>query len=162
MKPSRIDPARIDLRPEAADDAGAVAAIVREHLAEGLAGLPPEHRDGPLLDMQVRGREAGLAAAFPDLSRRVAVVDGQVAGLLLLDPSGAGLHVVEIAVAGGWRRRGLASALLARVAGEARAAGRPATASIFPGNTASLALFEAAGFRLEATPGEAQVRARLG
>lgn len=161
MKHSRIDPAQIDLRPETPADADAVARIVREHLGEALAGLPPEMRDGPLLDIQVRGRETGLAA-FPDLSRRVAVVDDQVAGLLLLDFRPEALHVVEIAVAGGWRRRGLASAVLARVVADARAAGRPATASIFPGNTASLALFESAGFQLEAHLGDAQVRARIG
>ncbi|KQW81827.1 GNAT family N-acetyltransferase [Brevundimonas sp. Root1279] len=161
MKPSRIDPAEIDLRPETPADADAVARIVREHLSEALAGLPPEMRDGPLLDIQVRGREAGLTA-FPDLFRRVAVVGGQVAGLLLLDPRPETLHVVEIAVAGVWRRRGLASALLARVVDEARATGRPATASIFPGNAASLALFGAVGFQLETSPDAAQVRARIG
>lgn len=161
MKPSRIDPAQIDLRPETPGDADAVARIVREHLGETLAGLPPEMRDGPLLDIQVRGREAGLAAV-PDLSRRVAVVGEEVVGLLLLDPGPMALHVVEIAVAGAWRRRGLASALLARVVAEARAAGRAATASIFPGNTASLRLFEQAGFELASTPGDAQIRARIG
>lgn len=161
MQPRRIDPAQIELRPETPGDSGAVAAIVREHLGETLAGLPPELRDGPLLDIQVRTREAGLAAAFPHLSRRVAVVEGRTAGLLLLDRSGESLHVVEIVVAGPWRRRGLGSALLARVIDEAGTAGRPATASIFPGNTASLALFETAGFQLESAPGDAQVRARI-
>lgn len=158
MKPSRIDPAQIDLRPEIPADADPVAAIVREHLGEA---LPPALRDGPLLDIQVRGRDAGLAA-FPDLDRRVAVVSETVAGLLLSARLDGALHVVEIAVASGWRRRGLASTLLAGVVTEAHAAGLPATASIFPGNAASLALFEAAGFRLEMRPGDAQVRARIG
>lgn len=161
MKLSRIDPARIELRAETVADAGTIAALVREHLGESLSGLPPEHRHGPLLDLQVRGREAGLNAAYPNLDRRVASIDGVVAGLLLLDFSAGSAHVVEIAVASGWRRRGLATALLAAVVAEARAAGLPATASIFPGNTASLALFESAGFRLESQPGDAQVRARI-
>lgn len=147
----------VELRPETAADADVVDGWVRAHLIAALGGFDP----GPLIDMQVRSRDAMLAQRFPDLERRVAWVGEVRAGSLLTGPLDGALHVVEIITAPDWRRRGVGAAVLAAVAEEAQAKGRDVTALIFASNTASLALFAAAGFAVDLPPAAAQATARL-
>jgi ribosomal protein S18 acetylase RimI-like enzyme len=159
MKYSRPLP-EVDLRDADPADADFMEALARIHLAENL-GAPPGVEAGPLLEMQMRSRAMMLEHSFPDLRQRVGQIgDAPVAVLLTAIRDGA-LHVVEIATAPRWRRRGVGAALLERVAAEARAGGQDATAHIFVTNTASLGLFSGAGFTLTAQPGAAQVVARL-
>lgn len=147
----------VELRPETAADADVVDGWVRGHLIAAMGAFDP----GPLIDIQVRSREAMLAQRFPDLERRVAWVGEARAASLLTGPLDDALHVVEIITAPEWRRRGVGATVLAAVAGEARTMGRDVTAQIFASNTASLALFAAAGFAVDLPPAAAQATARL-
>lgn len=148
------------MRDEGPADAEFVEALARIHLAENL-GAPPGVEAGPLLEMQLRSRAMMLAHSFPDLRRRVGVVGEEPVAILLTAIRDGALHVVEIATAPQWRRRGVGAALLERIAAEARASGQDATAHIFITNTASLGLFSSAGFTLTTQDGAAQVIARL-
>lgn len=153
----------VELRAETAADAAFVDDLVRDHL-QGALGLPPAQGGfdpGPLLEMQMRSREAMLTQRFPDLERRVAWIGGERAAMLLTGSLDGALHVAEIIIAPAWRRQGVGAEILAQTAAEARAAGQDVTAHIFVTNTASLALFAAAGFTLEQSPGAAQTAARL-
>ena len=146
----------IELRAEQPDDAGFVDGLVRANLREAMAGLDL----GPLLELQLRSRAAMLEQNFPDLRRRVAWAGTSPVGSLLTGARDGAVHVVEIVVAPGWRRGGVATAMLAQVREEARRAQQAVTAHIFITNTASLTLFRRAGFTLTMTPGAAQTVAR--
>lgn len=148
---------RIDLRDETSDDRAFVDSLVRNHLREAMGGLDA----GPLLDLQLSSRAAMLEQTYPDLHRRIALAEGECAGILLTGPRDGATHVVEIVIAPEWRRRGVAAAILTRVAADAGATGRDVTAHIFVSNAASLALFGSLGFTLTTDPGAAQSVARL-
>ena len=143
---------QVELRDEGPADAGFVDALTRTHLADSL-GAPPGIEAGPLLEMQIRSRAMMLTHSFPDLRRRVARVGDEPVAILLTAIRDRALHVVEIATAPEWRRRGVGAALLEHVAAEAREGGQDATAHIFITNTASLGLFSSAGFTLTTPDG---------
>lgn len=145
----------IELRAEQADDAGFVEGLVRDNLRAAMPGVDL----GPLLDLQLRSRAAMLDRNFPDLRRRVAWAGASPVGSLLTGTRDGAVHVVEIVIAPGWRRRGAGAAILAQVRAEARRSGQVVTAHIFVTNTASLALFRRAGFSLTTAPGAAQTLA---
>lgn len=159
MTHTRIN-APVELRAQAEADAAFVDALVLDTLRDAL-GLPEGLDPGPLLEMQMRSRAMMLEQNFPALRRRVGWIGAEPAAVLLTGARDGALHVVEILTAPDWRRRGVAAAILSQVAAEARAAGEDVTANIFVTNTASLALFAAAGFDLESVPGAAQATARL-
>lgn len=152
----------VPLRAQTPADAAFADGLVRDQLRDAM-GLPTEggFDAGPLLEMQMRSREAMLAGRFADLERRVAWIGEAPAAILLTGSLDGALHVAEIIIAPAWRRQGLGAAILASVAEEARATGRDVTASIFVTNTASLGLFSSAGFTLDLAPGAAQASARL-
>lgn len=144
------------LRAPEPGDAEALARLDRAGLPDFMTGDPAL---APLVEMQIRARQANWAAAFPDARTRVLEVDGAAAGRLADTVGADGLHVIEIVVDPGFRRRGLAARMLRVVQDEAREKGCAATAHIYPDNTASLSLFAACGFALARAPDEVQVRA---
>ena len=152
--------APVELRAQVEADAAFVDGLVLDTLRDTL-GLPEGLDPGPLLEMQMRSRAIMLEQNVPALRRRVGWIGAEPAAVLLTGARDGALHVVEILTAPDWRRRGVAAAILRQVAAEARAAGEDVTANIFVTNTASLALFAAAGFDLESVPGAAQATARL-
>jgi len=160
MKPQPCS-AGVVLRPETPEDAAFVDGLVRDYLAEGLESGARGDAAGPLIDLQMRSRAAMLAAGFPDLQRRVGCIGSEAAASLLTATVDGALHVVEILVARPFQRKGVGGAVLALVAGEARARGQDVTANIFVANAASLALFARAGFTCDAPSARAQTLARL-
>lgn len=150
----------VELREQTEADAAFVDGLVLDNLKTASA-LPEGFDAGPLIEMQMRSRTMTLEQSFPDLRRRLAWIGAEPAAVLLTGPRDGALHVVEILTAPEWRRRGVAAAILAQVEAEARDRGQDVTAHIFVTNTASLALFSAAGFAMEQSPGAAQATARL-
>jgi mycothiol synthase len=130
--------------------AGLRAAVHQAH-AEAFAdhwGFEPR----PLDDWARRTVGADLFRA--DLSR-VALDGGQVAGYLLAyDAAGGGLHLGQIGTRRPWRKRGLASALVADSLAAAAAAGL-ATASLgvdADSPTGAVAVYERLGFTAQGAP----------
>ncbi len=71
----------------------------------------------------------------------------QVLGYLIYWVAAKEMHILNLAVHPGWRRRGVASALLADGLARARAQGaQVAWLEVRPSNTAALALYAAFGF----------------
>lgn len=129
------------------------AAARRGELALTLAG----EADLPALACVRRSAAAELAPisrAFawrpgePGVDIYCAVEAGACVGYLVIEHAGDQAHVHELAVAGGARRRGIATALLAHAIRAVRSAGASgAWLELREGNAAARALYERAGFR---------------
>lgn len=115
------DPAAPAIRPARPGDCEAIHAMVRE-LAE-FERLAHEHVATP------DDLRSGLFGARPSAEAAIAEVDGEVVGFALLFPTFStflgrpGLWLEDLYVRPAWRRRGIGRALLAHVAGLARARG---------------------------------------
>ena len=111
------------------------------------AGVPQPQID-MLIDMQHRGQSQGYRGQFPAGRFWIVERDGQPVGRLVEDDEAAAIYVVDIAVASGQQRRGVARALIADTQARAAAAGRAVRALVAPDNIASLALFGGMGFNV--------------
>ena len=106
-----------------------------------------EERDGiatePPVDLDARTEQ--FAASIDHTI--VAVADGELVGLLHLEPTRHGFADLGMLVARGWRGRGVGSALLAAAVERARADGlHKLTLEVFPHNEAGIALYRKFGF----------------
>ena len=88
-----------------------------------LVALSPDSRF-VLVDMQFRAQRRDLDTRFPGAAHEILVVEGTDVGRVVVDRSGPDVRVVDITVALGHRRQGIASAVLSEIADEAKAAGR--------------------------------------
>lgn len=154
--------ADFELREETGDDGPFLAALHRGTILQAM-GVAPDDAD-PLMislaEMQVRARALGYDADWPGARRRTAWIGPDRVGAVITSKGPGSLHVVDIAVADAHRRRGVGRALLAAVLSEADGAGVETTARILVSNTASRALFVAAGFNLTGQPEDIQLVAR--
>ncbi len=141
------DPA-VRLRAASATDATAIVALLQSVAAEGMLGI-----DATSLNAQ---EEAARLAAL-ELEHACALVTIQghrVVGFAVairgLEPATAHAATVSLAVATGWRRRGLGQLLLQGVRAWAMAAGlRRIGAGVARADAAALALFHRAGYAVE-------------
>ena len=110
-----------------------------------LAVLPTDTRF-VLIDMQFRAQRRMYATTHPNAVNEILVVDDKPVGRLLVDDTGAVTHILDITIALGHRRLGVAGALLADVLGAADADHRHCRLTVWVGNTAAVTLVEHAGF----------------
>jgi len=110
-----------------------------------LTALPTDTRF-VLIDMQFRAQRRTYATAHPNAINEIVVVDDTPVGCVLVDETGEVTRVVDISVALGHRRRGIAGDVLAAIAGAADAANRHIELTVWSGNRAAVALVEHAGF----------------
>jgi RimJ/RimL family protein N-acetyltransferase len=150
----------VTVRSAAPADARAVRALMDAVAAESLT--PILHLPG---SCSVRGMRAEIleAAAAADRIMLVAVVDGAVAGHLVLAGTGHPFspHVAEVglAVAADRRRLGVASALVdVALPWAARRPFRRVLAAVFPHNEPALRFFATHGFRREGERHEQYLR----
>ena len=113
----------------------------------GLFAAVAEERDGiasePPIDLAARTTQ--FAEKIDDTI--VAVVAGELVGLLHLEPSRHGFVELGMLVAREWRGRGVGSALLAAAIERARADGyHKLSLEVFPHNAAGIALYRRFGF----------------
>jgi len=106
--------------------------------------------DAPLVTMQFTARQSAYAARFPDAVHEIIEVGGRPAGQVRWTTLPDAILIVDIEVLPAYRRRGAATAVYERILAQARAAGKPARATIAKGNIASLALHQRLGFAIEA------------
>ena len=136
---------QVTVRRATAADADAVVAMLVEVAGEGrwIATEAP---------VDVEQRRCRLVE---DIEREDAIVlvaeaGGQPVGELGLHLARYGVADLGMAVAAGWRGRGIGSALLAEAIDQARTAGAHKVAlQVWPHNAAAIALYERFGFQRE-------------
>jgi ribosomal protein S18 acetylase RimI-like enzyme len=126
----------VQIRPAVDDD--------RVPLAE-LFAVVAEERDGiatePPVDVEARAASWALDGTL------VASTGDEIVGSIHVDASRHGFGEIGMAVARDWRGRGVGSALLAAAIGWARERGlHKLSLSVFPHNSAGIALYRKFGF----------------
>jgi RimJ/RimL family protein N-acetyltransferase len=126
-------------------DVDAVVALLAEVAAEGrwIATEAP-------VDVEQRRRRMVEDIEREDAVVLVAEAGGRPVGELGLHLARYGVADLGMAVAAGWRGRGIGSALLAEAVDRARKAGAHKIAlQVWPHNSAAIALYERFGFQRE-------------
>ena len=137
--------APVTVRPATLADVDAVVAMLVEVAGEGrwIGAEAP-------VDVERRRRRMAADVDAEDAVVLVAEAGGQVVGELGLYLARYGVADLGMAVAAGWRGRGVGTALLAEAVERARAAGAHKIAlQVWPHNAAALALYERFGFQRE-------------
>ena len=135
----------VTVRPATLADVDAVVAMLVEVAGEGrwIATEAP-------VDVEQRRRRMVEDVEREEAIVLVAEVGGQVVGELGLYLARYGVADLGMAVAPGWRGRGIGSALLAEAIDRAGKAGAHKIAlQVWPHNTAAIALYERFGFQRE-------------
>jgi ribosomal protein S18 acetylase RimI-like enzyme len=138
-------PPPVTVRPATLDDVDAAVAVLVEVAGEGRwigteAPVDVEQRRRRMVEDV--GREEAIVL--------VAEAGGQVVGELGLHLARYGVADLGMAVAAGWRGRGVGTALLAEAIARARKAGAHKIAlQVWPHNRAAIALYERHGFQRE-------------
>jgi ribosomal protein S18 acetylase RimI-like enzyme len=138
-------PPPVTVRPATLADVDAVVAILVEVAGEGrwIGTEAP-------VDVEQRRRRMVEDIEREEAIVLVAEVAGQPVGELGLYLARYGVADLGMAVAAGWRGRGIGSALLAEAIGRARTAGAHKIAlQVWPHNAAAIALYERSGFQRE-------------
>jgi GNAT superfamily N-acetyltransferase len=88
------------------------------------------------LDLQYRARERSFALNHPSAQSDIVVVHGRAVGRLLVDRRADRIHLVDIALLGEQRDRGIGSQLLVTLQEEAALVGRPLCLQVRQGSPA--------------------------
>ncbi len=136
----------IHLRPETPSDEAFLARLFASTRVDEVASLPGgEGMRATFLRLQFLAQRAGHRAQHPDAERSIVLVDGQLAGRLIVDRSGDATVLVDIALLPESRGRGTGGGLLGALLAEARAAGRAVRLHVLRTNPAAR-LYERLGF----------------
>jgi ribosomal protein S18 acetylase RimI-like enzyme len=134
------------MRRAVQDDADFLRRVYFSSRASEIAafGWTPEQGE-QFLHMQYRMRSQVYAAAYPEAESFVIFEDGVDAGVMTIAKKEAEIRLVDIAFLGEYRGRGLGTAALQTLIGEARARSIPVRLSVARGNPA-IHLYERLGF----------------
>lgn len=98
-----------------------------------------------LLAMQYRGRNMTYAATYPFADDHLVTVNGERAGRITLNYTPEAIHLIDLAVAPGYRGRGIATQLLRELLAEAVASGRNVQLHV-RGSNPAVRLYQRLGF----------------
>jgi ribosomal protein S18 acetylase RimI-like enzyme len=131
---------RLELRPALERSADELAGIFARAFEGYFVPIPD---DPAAFERRVAGEAIDLAAS------RLALVDGEVAGLILVARRGDVSRIAGLGVNVPWRRHGIGRALSVAAADDARARGdRTLLLEVIERNTAAAELYRGLGFRV--------------
>lgn len=136
-------------RPETADDARFRLRLFQSTHGAIFAGLDPALAE-TLLRHQFAAQDVGYRAAFAGARFDIVECSGHAVGRIVTLQSDDATTLVDIALLPEWRGRGIGSALIAALLGEARAAGTRVRLSVARSNVRAQALYRRLGFRVVA------------
>lgn len=110
-----------------------------------LAVLPPDSRF-VLVDMQFRAERRRTLARYPQAVDEILTLDDVAVGRLLVDRSADAVHVLDLTVSLGRRRRGIGGAALEAVLAEAADCGKAVRLTLWCGNTTAIEMCRRRGF----------------
>lgn len=145
--------ANISMRPARGEDDEFLYELYAGSRAEEVAawGLDPAQRD-MLLKLQFKASRQHYEIAFPGSEHSIITDQGRPVGRLLVYRSEQEIRLVDIALLPGHRGRGVGSALILELLGEAARSSRPLTLHVEKQNRAAR-LYERMGFCLAGETG---------
>ena len=136
----------LTLRPVSADDLPFLCAVYASTREQELTAVAWDAaQKAAFLDMQFRAQHTYYLAHYPDAAFDVILINHQPAGRLYIDRATSEIRIVDIALLPEWCNRGIGSALINVLQGEAAAAGKPLRIHVERFNPA-LKLYERLGF----------------
>ncbi len=109
--------------------------------------------DRQLLEMQFSAQGRGYAARFPGAAHEIILVDGEPAGQMRWTELADEFRIIDISLLPRCRRHGAATLVYRDILARARAAAKPARASVARVNAVSLAFHARVGFTVERETG---------
>jgi ribosomal protein S18 acetylase RimI-like enzyme len=103
--------------------------------------------DPQLRDQLMRQQFASYRAQYPNARFEIVELDASPIGRIITDRTPEALLVIDIALDVPCRNRGIGTALMRRVIGEAHAAGLPVRISVFASNSAARRFYLYLGFK---------------
>ncbi len=141
--------ARVTLRPASPADEQFLQDLYADRRRPEVAGLGwPEAAITTFLDQQFRAQRAGYRADFPAADDRIVVEGGTPVGRLLVDRTPDEHRVVDVTVLSRCRARGIGTALMRSVLGEAAVAGVPVRLTARRSDHRLVGWYTALGFRV--------------
>ncbi|MBX7054057.1 MAG: GNAT family N-acetyltransferase [Pyrinomonadaceae bacterium] len=146
----------VTLRPAAADDAAFLYELYAETRQAEVAMFGWDAASvEAFLRMQFDMRTRAYAMQYPQAEDHVMIVDGRPAGRMIVDRRDDAIVLIDIAVAGTFRQRGIASLLIRRLQRESAAARVPLTLHVDRSNQNAFSLYQRLGFEIS---GEDQIQ----
>jgi ribosomal protein S18 acetylase RimI-like enzyme len=135
-------------RPERASDEAFCFQLFCQSRSPGedFSFLDPQLRD-QLMRQQFAGQSASYRAQYPNARFEIVELDASPIGRIITDRTPEALLVIDIALDVPCRNRGIGTALMRRVIGEAHAAGLPVRLSVFASNSAARRFYLCLGFK---------------
>lgn len=135
----------VELRPATDADAPFLRRVFLDVRRDEFPGVPAAELD-PILSVQFRAHAAERDARHPHAETSIILDGGEPVGTVTVDREGTRLHLVDIAVLGEHRGRGIASTVLAGLVGDSQ----HVTLSVWALNAGARRLYERHGFAVVA------------
>lgn len=120
-----------------------------------LGNLPlPPTQVLKIVDSQFRAQATDYRRRFPTSDHHIVVADGVDVGRIWVDRRDAEIRLLDIAIAGGHRNRGIGSILIRRLRDEAAASGRALGHAVDVTNEAGLRFYSRLGFEVTGQLGD--------
>jgi ribosomal protein S18 acetylase RimI-like enzyme len=138
----------ISRRAVTGDDEAFIQRLIEEAVADELGAREwPEPARSKLLEIQYLARRRGYREAFPGATEEIVQRDGEAAGWLVTARDGESIRVVDIALLPEERGKGVGTACIRDLQGEAERSARMVRLSVVRNNPAAL-LYHRLGFRV--------------
>lgn len=107
-----------------------------------------EHVRAATLRMQFNAQRGEYQRHWPAAETRLILVDGAIAGWVVVDLAGAALHLLDIAVAPELRGRGIGARIVRALQEEATQGGRPVVLTVDRSNLPAVRLYSRLDFQI--------------